>query len=950
MQPLQGGRRNYFHSWTKFAFVVSLLLVFSASAAWGTDVLFVVGKEKLNGGDRAIKGRLESFGLKVNVLDDDDVDDVPWYSPDSIGLIFISKTVYSKKIGDKFAETAIPVICSEPWLFDDMGMTGPYERHDYGNGKRRYWSNKIRIIEPNHPLAAGLEGCVRVSSGRSSLGWGVPGSYAIKIASLKRSPEKFAIFAYDDDPDSIMPGFDYPIKAKRVGLFLDNNGARRLTPDGEALLDAAIEWTLGIERRHALLVTGSHWLRSGDRAIKKRLEKNGFKVTIKSDRSSKPSDAYGKDLIFLSESAYSKRVNTKFRYSEVPVICTEPYLFDDMGMTGPNARSDYGHVRRQKFIDIVDPAHPLAANLINPDVDRDGLVKVSYRSFLMGWGDPYESADVVATVKDNPGLSTIFAYETGAPMSGLNDDPEVSFAAPAPRVGLFLFRNTGRFLTADGWALFDAAVLWAMKPPTAVPEIVEFIAKRETAVAELETIDTRAVTIDTKDETIEKGEMVTLSWKTVNADTVDIDQGIGWVEANGSIQVQPDETTTYTITASSSGGTASDQVTVTVVDPSPSIELTVSPELDTSAQVLTLAATTTTPDVAFIKQGEAAVLEWSSTSADIAIITPEIGDVNLDGSLRVEPSVTTTYTLMMAGPGGTASAKAKVVVEPAAIEDYFAFDHRNYPLQNKTLTFTPNGSDNFYSVCIDDASQFPVDPTDHNIILQPSGATLGDDSSVAVDLAGNQVWLYGQAYNQFYAGSNGYLTFVAGDRDSSERFYDHFDTPRISGLFDDLRVLASSTVSWMQLADKVVVTYEDVEEYGRGNSINFQIEMYFDGVIRLTLLGIDASDGITGLSAGNGQPPGFVESDPESYMLCNEPITVCEGDFNADGTMDELDRAIFDAEFERIDCGQAEPCQADFDADGDVDEDDWEVFEIDFGRTNCPINVPLPAPDPVPVE
>ena len=285
----------------------------------------------------------------------------------------------------------------------------------------------------------------------------------------------------------------------------------------------------------------------------------------------------------------------------------------------------------------------------------------------------------------------------------------------------------------------------------------------------------------------------------------------------------------------------------------------------------------------------------------------------------------------MAGPGGTSSAKAKVVVEPAEFEDYFAFDHRNHPMQNKTLTFTPNGSDNFYSVCIDDASEFPVDPTGGTSI------SLGDDSTVAVDLAGNQVWLYGQPYTQFYAGSNGYLTFVAGDRDSSERFYDHFDTPRISGLFDDLRVLASSTVSWLQLADKVVVTYEDVEEYGRANSINFQIEMYFDGMIRLTLLGIDASDGITGLSAGNGQPVGFVESDPDVYMACSEPITVCEGDFNADGVMDELDRAVFDAEFERIDCGQVEPCQADFDADGDVDEDDWEVFETDFGRTDCPI-------------
>ena len=131
---------------------------------------------------------------------------------------------------------------------------------------------------------------------------------------------------------------------------------------------------------------------------------------------------------------------------------------------------------------------------------------------------------------------------------------------------------------------------------------------------------------------------------------------------------------------------------------------------------------------------------------------------------------------------------------------------------------------------------------------------------------------------------------------------------------------------------------KDVEQYGKRNSINFQIEMHFDGVIRLTLLGIDAGmvgNGITGISAGNGQPPqSYTGSRPDAYMSCN---TACAGDFNADGNMDELDRAVFDAEFERIDCGQAEPCQADFDADGDVDEYDWEVFEINFGRTDCPI-------------
>jgi len=888
MQSIQGGRRNYFHPWIKVALGVSLLLVFSASAAWGTDVLFVVGKAKLNGGDRVIKNRLESFGLTVTVQDDDDVQ---VYDADDKDLIFFSKTVYSKKVGDMFARARIPVICSEPWLFDDLGMTGPSEYTDYGYNKRRGRTRKLRIINPEHPLAAGLEGWVKISCRPFKMGWGVPGEAAIRIASLKHDSDKCAIFAYEAGDE--MPGMVAP--ATRIGLFFDNHAARRLTSDGEALLDAAIEWILRIERYQALMVTGSHRLRSGDRELKKRLEQIGFKVTIKSDRLSRTADAVGKDLIVLSESAYSKRVNTKFRDVEVPVICTEPNLFDDMGMTGPIARVDYGHVRRQKHITIIYPDHPLAAGLAGGLADGSAYnVKVSYRSFIMGWGIPGESATSVATVPDHPELSTIFAYDRGDAMVGLE-------RARARRVGLFLFRNTARTLTPEGWDLFDAAVDWAFAVQEAIPK-VEFIAEPEI---------------------IDNGDTVALTWTTVNADTVEIDQGVGQVDANGTIELKPYETATYTLTASGAGGTVSANVSVAVLTPLPSIEFTVTHGVVNSGEAATLESTANSPDVVFIKPGEAAMLEWTSTSADIAIIAPEIGDVNLDGALSVSPPASTTYTLMMAGPGGTASAKAKVVVE-----DFFAFMRSNHPVQYKTLTFTPDGSANFYSVYQEDASEFPVDPTGGTII------TLGDDQYKLVELAdGAQISFYGQAYTGFYAGSNGFITFGSGDTDSSERFQDHFDTPRISGVFDDLKPTPDS-VSWKQLADKVVVTYDGVPEYGKSNTVNFQIGMHSDGVIRLTLLGIDAIDGISGISAGNGQPLDFIESRPDAYMSCN---TICLGDFNADGVMDELDRAVFDAEFERIDCGQAEPCLADFDADGDVDEYDWEVFEINFGRTDCPI-------------
>ena len=67
--------------------------------------------------------------------------------------------------------------------------------------------------------------------------------------------------------------------------------------------------------------------------------------------------------------------------------------------------------------------------------------------------------------------------------------------------------------------------------------------------------------------TIEIGSALTLSWNSTNADSVTLDNGIGDVDLNGSLEVFPTETTIYTITASGPGGTVTKQVTVTVNNP-----------------------------------------------------------------------------------------------------------------------------------------------------------------------------------------------------------------------------------------------------------------------------------------------------------------------------------------------------------------------------------------------
>jgi peptidoglycan-associated lipoprotein len=68
--------------------------------------------------------------------------------------------------------------------------------------------------------------------------------------------------------------------------------------------------------------------------------------------------------------------------------------------------------------------------------------------------------------------------------------------------------------------------------------------------------------------TIEKGQSTTLTWQTTNATDVNIDF-IGPVQASGSKQVTPEDSTTYHLTAKGAGGTQEATARVTVSAPPP---------------------------------------------------------------------------------------------------------------------------------------------------------------------------------------------------------------------------------------------------------------------------------------------------------------------------------------------------------------------------------------------
>lgn len=187
-------------------------------------------------------------------------------------------------------------------------------------------------------------------------------------------------------------------------------------------------------------------------------------------------------------------------------------------------------------------------------------------------------------------------------------------------------------------------------------------------------------------------------------------------------------------------------------------------------------------------------------------------------------------------------------------------------MDGTTLTFVPASGQDGYTLCRKSAAGFPVNPAGG------TNLTLTDDGSALVNLTGGKkVKLYGTEYASFYVNANGNLTFGALDGTYTESLSQHFSMPRVAAVFDDLNPAAGGTISRKQLPERIVLTWQNVPEYQTSNQNSFQIELFFDGRIRVTQLAVAAADGITGLSRGTGLSPFYVEVNLSGAEECGNP-------------------------------------------------------------------------------
>ncbi|HET7295336.1 MAG TPA: hypothetical protein VFM88_23155, partial [Vicinamibacteria bacterium] len=210
-----------------------------AAAGSGTALL-VVGSLALSADDQMLKARTETLGFTVQTkLAADAV------TADATGkaLVIQSSSCLNGHLLNpdntaKFEPVAVPVITMTTGIYDQMCLTDFASR---GN----VISTQVTIQNPLHPIAAGLSGTVTVTTDAgNNLAYGDPRDASVQVASTTTgSPTtKGVIMAYEQDAGMLCSGYVAPARRVALGIY----GFGSATPQGVALLDAALKWAAGL--------------------------------------------------------------------------------------------------------------------------------------------------------------------------------------------------------------------------------------------------------------------------------------------------------------------------------------------------------------------------------------------------------------------------------------------------------------------------------------------------------------------------------------------------------------------------------------------------------------------------------------------------------------------------------------------------------------------------------
>lgn len=208
-----------------------------AQALAPKKVLYVT---RLQHRDRAIDDKvrayLEKRGMIVTMVDET----TPSSAAHGEDLVIISSVVSARNmVGTSYKDVTVPLVTWEADLFDSLRFTGAKKGEDFGEVEKEHY---INVVNAPSPLAGGLPAGKRwVYPRDDEMGWGKPAPGATVVATIPGEPQHAVLFAYEKGATM---DYDFIAPARRVALFLGNRSFEKLSSDGSALFDAAIDWAV----------------------------------------------------------------------------------------------------------------------------------------------------------------------------------------------------------------------------------------------------------------------------------------------------------------------------------------------------------------------------------------------------------------------------------------------------------------------------------------------------------------------------------------------------------------------------------------------------------------------------------------------------------------------------------------------------------------------------------
>lgn len=215
--------------------LLALAMTSPVAAKTSTAVLVMQQDGPSAATDLKVRDYLTARGFAVR-LAGQDADPV---SARGANLVVISSSVSGKDVKPEWRALAVPLVTWENDLLDDLAMTGKRHDVDFGEAEKERF---VWIVNAPKAMAAGLPaGIANVYVRQAPMGWGKPGLGATTIATIYGQPEKAAVFGYEA---GVTMDYETLAPARRVMLFLGNDGFGNLSPAGLRLFDAAIDWAV----------------------------------------------------------------------------------------------------------------------------------------------------------------------------------------------------------------------------------------------------------------------------------------------------------------------------------------------------------------------------------------------------------------------------------------------------------------------------------------------------------------------------------------------------------------------------------------------------------------------------------------------------------------------------------------------------------------------------------